>query len=129
MILDTTFLIDVMKREERVADLVADVDATGTSAVTTTSVMELWEGIHRADSTERERERVGELLTDLREVPFDRECAMKAGEINARLVSADEPVDIEDVMIGATALVHDDPVVTRNRGHFERIDELEVVTY
>lgn len=129
MILDTTFLIDVMNSEERVADLVADLDASGTSMVTTTSVMELWEGIHRVDSTENERERVEELLTDLREAPFDRDCAMKAGEINANLASDGRPIDVEDVMIAATALVHDVPVVTRNVSHFERIDGLEVVSY
>lgn len=129
MILDTTFLIDVMNSEEDVAELVADLDESGTSMVATPTVMELWEGIHRADSTTAEREAVQKLLEDLREVPFDRECAMKTGEINARLASAGKPIDVEDVMIGATALAHGVPVVTRNVSHFERIDGLEVVSY
>lgn len=129
MILDTTFLIDVMKRDERVSELVADVSVSGASLVTTTSIMELWEGIHHADSTRNERKRVEELLEDVREVPFDRECAMKAGKVNEALVSAGEPIDVEDVMIGATAIVHDVPVVTRNVSHFDRIDGLDVVSY
>lgn len=129
MILDTAFLIDVMNSEDGVAEIVADLDASGTSMVTTPTVMELWEGIHRADATQAERESVRELLEGLREVPFDRECALKAGEINADLASSGRPIDTEDVMIGATALVHDVPVVTRNVSHFERIDDLEVVSY
>jgi tRNA(fMet)-specific endonuclease VapC len=32
-------------------------------------------------------------------------------------------------MIAATALVHDRPVVTRNVGHFDRIDGVTVVSY
>lgn len=129
MILDTTFLVDVANGDERVEDLVADVDASGAAMVTTTTIMELWEGIHRADSTERERRTVEALLNDVREVPFDRDCAMTAGEIHATLVSAGNPIDVEDVMIGATALVHDVPVLTRNVSHFERIDGLDVVSY
>lgn len=129
MILDTTFLIDVLNSDDAVAALAADIDASGTAMVSAPSAMELWEGIHRADATEREREAVGELLEGLREVPFDRECAMKAGKINADLLADGRRIDAEDVVIGATALVHDVSVVTRNGAHFERIDDLEVVSY
>ncbi|USZ67466.1 PIN domain-containing protein [Halorussus salilacus] len=129
MILDTTFLVDVLNSEDDVAELVADLDASGTSMVAATTVMELWEGIHRADAMEREREAVEELLEGLREVPFDRDCAMKAGEVHADLLSDGRRIDVEDVMIGATALVHDVPVATRNVSHFERIGDLEVVSY
>jgi len=129
MILDTSFLIDVMNSGDEVAELVAELDAAGTSMVASTTVMELWEGIHRADSTEAEREAVRDLLEGLREVPFDRECAMKAGEVSAALAESGRPIDVEDVMIASVALVHDAPVVTRNVGHFENVDGLEVVSY
>ena len=42
---------------------------------------------------------------------------------------AGERTEETNVMIGVTALVHDYPVVTRNVGHFERIDGLDVVSY
>jgi tRNA(fMet)-specific endonuclease VapC len=129
MILDTKFLVDVLRGEDSVADLVADLDASGTPFVSSITVMELHEGIHLADASDAERDSVVALLTDLTELPFDRDCAMTAGRLNAALVSAGDHVDETDVMIAATALVHDRPVVTRNVSHFERIDDLEVVTY
>ena len=129
MILDSTVLVDVLRGSGAVSELIEDVDASGTPFVSTVTVMELYEGIHLANATERERAKVRELLTDINELPFDRECAIRAGRINATLVSSGEPIDESDVMIGATALVHDYPVVTRNVDHFERIDGLTVHSY
>lgn len=129
MILDSTFLIDVLRGEAAVSDLIENIDAAGTPFVSAVTVMELHEGVHLADATEEERARVTELLTGINELPFDRECAVKAGEINAGLVSAGEEIDETDVMIASTALVHGYPVVTRNVDHFERVEGLDIVSY
>jgi len=40
-----------------------------------------------------------------------------------------EPIDREDCIIAATAIAENEPVVTRNAGHFERISGLDVRTY
>ena len=129
MILDTTFLIDVLRGREDVTKRVEDLDARGSPFVSSVTVMELWEGIHLADATEAERAAVEELLTEIDEFPFDRECAMVAGRLSADLMTAGDPIDESDVMIAATGLVHDQSVVTRNVDHFERISGLSVVSY
>lgn len=129
MILDTTFLVDVLRGEDTVAELEDELDTSGTPHANSITVMELYEGVHLADTTETQREAVESLLTEINELSFDRTCAIQAGRLNAELVSAGEPIDVTDVMIAATALVHGRPVVTRNVDHFERIDDVEVVTY
>lgn len=129
MILDTTFLVDVLRGREDVTARVEDLDARGTPSVSSVTVMELWEGIQLSDASDPELAAVESLLTDIDEFPFDRDCAMTAGELNATLLQSGEPVDVTDVMIAATCLVHDRPVVTRNVDHFERISDLDVVTY
>ncbi|WP_254523390.1 PIN domain-containing protein [Natrinema caseinilyticum] len=129
MILDTSFLIDVLRGEEAVQDAVRSIDEGATAQVSSVTVMELWEGIHLADSSDRERGVVKNLLGDVRELPFDRACAMTAGEINATLRRDGAPIDDADVMIAATALENDVPVVTNNVDHFERVDDLEIRTY
>jgi predicted nucleic acid-binding protein len=53
----------------------------------------------------------------------------KAGKISGTLISRGEEIDREDCIIGATALLSDEPVVTRNSDHFERIDGLAVEAY
>lgn len=129
MILDSTFLIDVLRGDESVSSIIENVDSSGTAFVSSITVMELSEGIHLSDATERECDAVHELLTDLTELSFDRDCALQAGEINGALVSSGEPIDTADVMIAATAIVHDQAVVTRNVDHFERIDDVDVLSY
>lgn len=129
MILDTSFLIDVLRGDESIRKLEEEVDEGGTGQVSPVTVMELWEGIHLADSTDREREAVKELLTGLYEAEFDTEAGKRAGEINADLKKRGEPIDVEDAMIAATALTHETEVVTGNPEHFERIPELDVKSY
>ncbi|MCH7661596.1 MAG: type II toxin-antitoxin system VapC family toxin [Euryarchaeota archaeon] len=129
MILDTTFLIHLLHGNHATEEPIAEIDAAGTPYVTAITVMELWEGIHLSSATSEERARTEALLSEMHELPFDRACGMKAGEIAATLRSRGEPLDDPDVMIGAVGLVHDEPVLTRNVEHFERIDGLTVESY
>lgn len=129
MLLDTTFLVDVLRGENGVAERERDLDDRGVGTISSVSVMELWEGIQRAEASENERAAVEQLLTGLSEASFDRETAKRAGALNVELADRGEPIDVEDVMIAATALERDDPVLTRNDGHFERIDALDLETY
>lgn len=129
MILDTSFIIDVLRGNDSVADRERELDDRGGSIVTSVSVMELWEGIHLADATDAERARVGRLLQGLTHADFDHDSAVAAGEINATLVENGSPIDIEDVMIAAIARTLDEPVLTGNPGHFEQISGLTTETY
>lgn len=129
MILDTSFLVDVLRGEAATVEWERELAETAAPVVTSISVMELWEGIHMADPSEGERERVRELLSGLTQAAFDRESAMVAGELSATLTAGGTPIDVEDVMIAAVALDRGEPVLTGNPDHFERIQGLDVETY
>lgn len=129
MILDTSFLVDVLRGDQSVAEALGSVDASGPAKVCTPSVMELWEGIHRSESTESERAAVVGLLSELREVTFGRKSAMQAGITSARLHRGGEHVGDTDVMVAATAMVEDEPVVTDDADHFDRVEGVEVLEY
>jgi tRNA(fMet)-specific endonuclease VapC len=129
MILDTSFLIDVLRGSEAVDSLVRSVDESGRASVSTISMMELWEGVRLTDATESERTAVRELLDGLREVPFDRACAIEAGTISATLQQSGRSIETADVQIAATARVHDEAVVTRNVDHFSRVDGVSILDY
>jgi tRNA(fMet)-specific endonuclease VapC len=127
MILDTSFLIDLLRGEERAEGVVKASDSS-TFFVTPISVMELYEGVCLAASTGERRE-VERLLDGLHELEFTNAAAKRAGRINAELHEDGQPIDVEDVMIAAVALGNDEAVVTRNAQHFDRIEGLETVTY
>jgi predicted nucleic acid-binding protein len=54
---------------------------------------------------------------------------MLAGECSANLSADGTPIEIEDVMIAAIARQRNEPILTGNPTHFERIDHIEVETY
>lgn len=129
MILDTSFLIDVLRGCDTVTEWEQELDERGIGAVTAVSVMELWEGIHLTDATDEERERIHRLLEGLTHAAFDRESAMLAGELSAALTTEGTPIEIEDVMIAAIAQQRNESILTGNPDHFERIEGVEVETY
>lgn len=129
MILDTTFLVDVLRGDAVVRDAIEIVDEQDHVSVSTVTVMELWDGVRRVATSEREREATIRLLSEIREVPFDGASARVAGDVAARLAANGTPIESTDVMIAATAIARDVPVVTRNVDHFERVEELSVLTY
>lgn len=71
----------------------------------------------------------GEVLPGLQVLPLAQDEAERAGDLLAALDSRGEPIGIEDVLIGATALVHDLIVATRNVKHFDRIEGLTVESW
>lgn len=54
----------------------------------------------------------------------------KAGRVAGALARRGKPLnDPEDEIVGATGVVHDEPVLTGNVGYFERMLGLEEETY
>ena len=60
-------------------------------------------------------------------VPFNDPIVEYAYRIVLELKRKRALIDIEDIMIAATALAGDLPLATLNRKHFERIDGLKLV--
>jgi len=129
MILDTSFLVDVLRGDESAREWEATLDESGFGVVTAITVMELWEGIHLADATEPERDAVERLLSGLHHADLDRPAAMWAGETSASLTREGRRIEVEDVMIGAIARQRDEPVLTRNAEDFERLPGVSVERY
>lgn len=129
MILDTTFLVDLLRGTGGVESAVRSLDPDEERLVTTISVMELWEGICESDRSEEERRVVVGLLDSLRVEPFGTVHGEVAGLVAADLSKGGRPIDREDVMIAAVALDRDEPVLTANVGDFERVAPLDVRSY
>ena len=90
-------------------------------------VMELRHGaMRRADQGALWARIEREVLSRVEIVGLGLEEAMVAGDVMAHLRSRGQVIDVEDVLIGATALVHDLTVVTNNVAHFRRIPRLRV---
>jgi tRNA(fMet)-specific endonuclease VapC len=62
-----------------------------------------------------------QLLTDVVVLDFDQSCAEQFGRVRAQMLQRGITVSRSDVMIGATALVHNLTLVTHNTRDFQNI--------
>lgn len=53
----------------------------------------------------------------------------KTGRIDGRLTSDGDAIGMGETIIAATALVHEESLLTKNVAHFERIDGVDVDTF
>ena len=131
MILDTSFLIDLLRKgDEQAKNKAEELDQKlEVKSITSISIMELWRGALRSANREHEKQKIEGLISSLMSYTFNELAAKKAAEIEENLRMSGEMIDLEDVMIAAIALVHHEKVLTRNVKHFERIKNLRVETY
>ena len=94
--------------------------------VSSVTLLELYEGIRRSTRPGEEQKRVLKMLDSKAVIDADASIMRRAGEISGALTTAGEPIDREDRIVAATALREDEPVVTRNVDHFERVPDVGV---
>lgn len=127
---NTTFIIDALRGDEdaiRYLDLIERENRP--ERVSSMTVLELYEAVPRLNAPEERRRAILDVLDTRHSVVADGTVMPKAGKVSGSLRARGEEIDREDRIIGATALLNDDPVATRNRNHFERIDGIDVETY
>ncbi|QSG11940.1 PIN domain containing protein [Halapricum desulfuricans] len=130
MIQDTSFIIDLLRGDENAKRLLNIVEKEARpQKLSSVTVLELYEGVVRSQTPETKRERVLEILETKHVVNADHIVMRKAGKLSGELIDDGERIEREDCIIAATALLNDEPVITRNAKHFGRIDGLEVRSY
>lgn len=131
MILDTTFVEDVARTEDAALERAEDLASEGVpERLSVMTVYELYWGVGYVETADAERDRIDAVIETKEIYDVTPEIARKAGRIAGSLSNDGRPLhDPGDEIIGATGVVHDEPVLTKNVDHFERIPGLEVETY
>ncbi|USZ67556.1 type II toxin-antitoxin system VapC family toxin [Halorussus salilacus] len=130
MLLDTSFLTDLMRGDENAVARADELEENPVrQCLSAMTLFELYYGVARSKQPDEERETVEEVLTTKPVQPADSAVMQKAGRISGELENDGEALGDGDVIIGATAAIVDEPVLTRNVSDFERIAGVEVATY
>lgn len=130
MIEDTSFIIDVLHDDSDAIQFLDIIESEQRpERLASITVLELYEAVPQLDVPEERRQKILAVLDSRHAVPADAKIMRKAGKLSGELISSGQEIDREDCIIAATALLHDEPIVTRNVDHFERIDGLDVRTY
>jgi tRNA(fMet)-specific endonuclease VapC len=130
LLADTTFIIDVMKKDTSAVRKAEELsDASLSILVGTPTIFELYVGVGLSVKSAEEREKVLGILRSLPHLPLDAVSASKAGLIYANRVKEKTKIDPEDAMLAGIAIQNNEPLLTRNRKDFAGIPELKVETY
>jgi len=130
MIQDTSFLIDILNGDPDALDTLDLLEREHRpQKVASITSLELYEGVRRSDKPDDEKRAVLRVLDSKHVIPADHPVMKRAGELSGDLVAAGERIDREDCVVAATAIGENEPVLTRNESHFDRIPALDVETY
>ena len=130
MIQDTTFIIDVLRGDSDATERLELIEKDRRpEKISSMTVLELYEGVARTQTSHDTTEQILDILDSKSIINADTTVMRKAGKLSGELINRGQRIDREDCVIAATALLHDEPVLTRNTEHFERIEGLAVCSY
>jgi predicted nucleic acid-binding protein len=133
MIVDTSFVLDVIDDIEAAVEKERELEATGVPLVLPAMTLsELYIGVGKVADSTAERQQVEAILDAYPRVEMTPSISRRAGRLLGERATAgdgDGPgIGKGDAAIAATALERDEPVLTGD-SHFETIDGVEVETY
>lgn len=123
MVVDSSIFIEFLRATNKAKTTLFRLPDDSELFISVVTLYELLMG-----ATDERKKRDITLLTDpLIILPFTKAVAEKAAEIYHDLRRRNQMIEFRDIFIGATAIVHDFPVLTKNEKHFQRISELKMV--
>lgn len=90
------------------------------------TIAELYDGAFTSSNPQARLIDMRHFIGEYRQLPFDDAVAETFAEVRSTLRRRGTPISDFDLVIGATALVHDLTVLTFNTRHFERIPDIEL---
>lgn len=126
-LLDTDWIIDHLIGREEVTLKLKEFakDGIATSII---SIAELYEGIHGSRDYEKSLKALEDFIEGISIINLDIEICNIFGRERNKLRKLGRIIGDFDLLIASICLRHKLILLTRNKDHFERIDNLEIVT-
>ena len=124
ILLDTNVLVGILRGDSKLATRFAE--HSGDIAISAMVLGELHYGTEKSSNPARNRLAVAELVDALPVMHTTDEIMALFGKLKASLARRGEIVADADLLIAATALFYDAPLVTANVRHFSRFDGLKL---
>ena len=128
--LDTSFLIDVIRKKASSEELLRELDKHGPHVTNTIVVHEFLVGAYGAKDYEKELKVRNDLLSRMIVLDFDENAAGKSAQIEADLRKKGELIGGADILIVGTMLSRGiKTIVSNNTKHFNKVSEIRVLTW
>ncbi|MBS3149379.1 PIN domain-containing protein [Candidatus Woesearchaeota archaeon] len=129
MILDTTFIIDLLNNDPSAVDKAKYLEKANLPVFTTAvTVFEIWQGTSDIKSKQK-LDNINTLLESLGLLDLDLESAKIGGKLHSELYAQGNPIQPEDSMIAGICIKNNKKLLTRNIKHFSKIKKLQIETY
>ena len=124
--LDTNVVIDYLKQTKGTEDLIEKLHLRFDEvALTTITVYELLLGVEYLGG--KDRSEVEAIIKSSIILPLSEETSREAARISAELKKSGQQIGIADELIAAICKTFNACLLTRNVGHFRRIDGLQIM--
>ena len=126
-VLDTTFLVDVLRGNSKTSKILENKDLLLTTQI---NIYELIRGLFLRQVAPEKMKEVMVVLGDLRVLPLNDDALISSADISAELMRTGKLLPDADCLIAGTTKAHGiKTIISNNRKHFERIEGLTVENY
>jgi tRNA(fMet)-specific endonuclease VapC len=128
IVVDSDILIDLLRKKDDAVKKIRELEKDEELATTDINVFELYFGAYNSNKKDKNLSSTRGLLKNLTLLHTTEEAMETGGRIFSDMKAKGKPIDIRDVFIAAITLQNGASLLTRNREHFERIEELVLVS-
>ncbi len=122
VVVDTNIFIDYLRAKDKKNTDLYKIPNSKRIYISSVTLYELLMGA----TNEQKSEDLHLLTDDTIILPFDEDVSMRASEIYHDLRKANQMIEFRDIFIAATCLIHNLPIKTKNKEHFQRIKGLKI---
>ena len=122
MVVDTGIFIDFLRAKDKSITQLYDLSNKTGIFISSITLYELYIG-----ATSPQKWRDAKMLTeDIPVLSFTKSISEKSAMIYQQLKKENKLIEFRDIFIAATAIMHDLPVLTKNKKHFSRVKGLKL---
>ena len=124
LLIDTSIVIEHLRKQTKQKSVLYNIVNNYELYTSTVVEFELYTG---ATDNQKRRD-IQEILAWFAVLPLTSDVAQAAATIYQQLKTKNQLIEIRDILIAATAIVHTLPLMTLNTGHFNRISMLQLIS-
>ena len=126
-LVDTDWVINYLRGNHRVVERFNELVQEGIG-ISIVSIAELYEGIADAEYQQEKEQEIRNFLGYVDIVPLNEPVCRVFAHERKRLRAEGRLIADFDLLIGATAICHQLTLLTNNRRHFQRLQELDIIS-